>query len=333
MISKIAIFRALYLGDMLCIIPTVRALRAAYPAAKIFLIGLPWQREFVSRFCHYFDHFIEFAGWPGLPEQEPDGARIIDFLHTIRAHRFDLILQMQGNGEITNSLCMLWNASRRCGLRKAGEYAPDPSLFPVSDDSEHEILKFFKLLEALGIPTQDTQLEFPVHDEEEQLAREVLRESNLETGRYICVHPGARDTRRRWPVEHFAAVANQLLANGYEIMLTGSESERALLATLAAGITGPVVNIVERFGHLSAGALAALVKGAQLLISNDTGVSHIAAAVKTRSVIIFSPFSDMARWRPLDSDLHVAIPYEVARDPANVLRAALQSLSALAVRV
>lgn len=329
MISKIAIFRALYLGDMLCIIPTVRALRTAYPTAKIFLVGLPWQREFASRFHHYFDHYIEFAGWPGLPEQDVNGNRIMDFLHDIRAHRFDLVLQMQGNGEITNSLCMLWNASKRCGLRKPGEYAPDPSLFPVSEDGEHEILRFFKLLEALGIPTQGTELEFPIFDEEDGLAREILRNSNLEVDKYICIHPGARDIRRRWSSAHFATVATQLVADGHKIVLTGSEAERHILAALEASIPGPVVNIVDRFGHLSAGTLAAIIKGARLLISNDTGVSHIAAAVKTRSLIIFSPFSDMDRWRPLDGHRHIAIPFEEAGEPSKVLRLAVSSLKSV----
>lgn len=68
MAIRIAIFRALYLGDMLCSIPAVRAIRTAYPDAEIHLIGLPWQRDFVSPFDGYFNHFIEFPGWPDLPE-------------------------------------------------------------------------------------------------------------------------------------------------------------------------------------------------------------------------------------------------------------------------
>ena len=94
MVSRIAIFRALYLGDMLCIIPTVRAVRKAYPRAQIYLVGLPWQKDFVSRFPHYSDEFIEFPGWPGLPEQALNTARIAKFLNEIRRYEFDLILQM-----------------------------------------------------------------------------------------------------------------------------------------------------------------------------------------------------------------------------------------------
>src|SRR5690606_32991236 len=122
-ISKIAIFRALNLGDMLCVIPTIRAIRAAWPEADVYLIGLPWQKEFVRRFSQYFDHFIEFPGWPGLPEQEPDLARIPEFLSLVQHHQFDLLFQMQGNGEITNTLCATWGSKRLCGLRTSGGYA------------------------------------------------------------------------------------------------------------------------------------------------------------------------------------------------------------------
>ena len=117
------------------------------------------------RFQKYFDHFLEFPGWPGLPEQQPDAEEVLQFVGNIRALSFDIIFQMQGNGEITNSMCMLWGGKRVCGLRKSGEYAPDEHLFPVSEDGEHEVLRFFKLLVALDIESQGSHLEFPITSE------------------------------------------------------------------------------------------------------------------------------------------------------------------------
>src|SRR4051812_23822822 len=94
-IKQIAVFRALQLGDMLCSVPAFRALRNAFPSAKITLLGLPWANSFTRRFYKYFDSFIHFPGYPGLPEQKFQPKQIINFFGEIQQANFDLVLQMQ----------------------------------------------------------------------------------------------------------------------------------------------------------------------------------------------------------------------------------------------
>src|SRR5918998_3701845 len=115
---RIAIFRALFLGDLLCTFPAFRALRSAFPDAEITLIGLPWARELVSRFEGYLDAFLEFPGYPGLPEQGPDVERIYAFFMSARRAGFDLALQLHGSGRVTNTVV------GRLGARVTGGFFP-----------------------------------------------------------------------------------------------------------------------------------------------------------------------------------------------------------------
>jgi ADP-heptose:LPS heptosyltransferase len=303
-ICKIGILRALYLGDMLCIIPTVRAVRKAFPDAQITLIGLPWEQHFVERFHHYFDDFVEFPGWPDLPEQKINAARIIEFLRSMQHRKFDLLLQMQGNGESTNVLSMLFGAVRVCGLRKKNEYTPDHIHFPISEDNDHEILRFLKLADVLQIPHQGNALEFPMTSVEIHRAQTMLKNMNLVSGRFVCIHPGARDSKRRWSAENFACAGDFLVTEGYTVLLTGSGEEAPVLQAVEDKMKFPAVNLVKHFGHVGLGELGYLLTQSAVLLSNDTGVSHVAAALEVPSVIIFSRFSEPARWAPLNSDLH-----------------------------
>src|SRR5690349_14627850 len=113
---KIAIFRALQLGDLLCAIPAARAIRGAYPDARVALVGLPLARELAMRFSSYFDGFLEFPGFPGLPEHRPDFARIPRFFEEAGRERFDLVLQMHGSGELTNPLAVLMGGALTAGF-------------------------------------------------------------------------------------------------------------------------------------------------------------------------------------------------------------------------
>jgi ADP-heptose:LPS heptosyltransferase len=324
---KIAIFRALYVGDLLCVIPAVRAIKRAWPAASVTLIGLPWQKSFIERFHHYFDGYIAFPGWPGLPEQPLDPAGINAFLAHVQAQQFDLVLQMQGDGVLTNPMCMLFGSKLVAGLRKEGSYNPYEGLFPVFNEQEHEITRFLKITAALGLPSDDTALEFPVSEAECRSYEQLRGQLRLPAGdRYVCVHAGARDPRRRWVPGNFAHVADALAAKGYTIVLTGSGDEKALTATVAKHMQHPAIDLVNIAGHTGLGELALLIRDAALLVSNDTGVSHIAAAFKTPSVIIFSRHSDPRRWAPLDKTLHCAVTADQADDVDYVKDCALMQL-------
>jgi ADP-heptose:LPS heptosyltransferase len=112
---RIAVVRALQLGDMLVAVPALRALRAGYPDAEITLIGLPWAASFAARLDRYVNIFLPFPGWPGIDEVPYDKARTEQFIAEARAHDYDLVIQMHGSGGQSNPFALALGARVTAG--------------------------------------------------------------------------------------------------------------------------------------------------------------------------------------------------------------------------
>ena len=302
---KIAIFRALQLGDLLCAMPAVRATRAAYPEARIALIGLPWARELARRFSRYFDGFVEFPGFPGIPERAPDMGSIPTFFRQVNEERFDLVLQMHGSGELSNPLAVLMGGALTAGFYRPGHYRPDAQRFFAWRDDEHEVLRWLRLVRELGLEAQGSELEFPLG------ARDWAEWRALRLGDYAVLHAGAQLPSRRWPAERFAEVGDALAAEGLQVVLSGTAGEAGLTRRIVGEMREPAIDLA---GRTTLGGLAALIARARLLVCNDTGVSHVAAATRTPSVVVACG-SDAKRWAPLDRDRHRVLFAEVACRP------------------
>jgi ADP-heptose:LPS heptosyltransferase len=298
-------------------VPALRALRARFPDAQIALVGLTWAQELVARLGRYVDRFLALPGWSGLPEQETDVAAVPAFLREAHALAFDLVVQLHGSGEHTNALAYLLGGRATAGFRRPDAWCPEPPLFVPYPDDLPEPRRLLRLTEHLGAPSRGEHLEFPVTGADRRDA------AALAPARpYAVVHPGARLLDRRWSPAGFAAVADALADGGLRVVLTGSEPERRLVGEVAASTRAPAVDLAAR---TSLGTLAALLEGAELLVCNDTGVSHLAAALGVRSVVVFS-VSDPDRWAPLDRGLHRPVP--AAAGPAGIVRAAEEALRA-----
>src|SRR3954449_10567744 len=117
---RIAVFRALFLGDLLCAVPALNALDRRFPDAEITLIGLPWARELAER-LPAIDRFVEFAGYPGLPEVAYDEERTAAFLDARRRERYDLAIQLHGSGEVSNELVAAFASGATLGFGPPGD--------------------------------------------------------------------------------------------------------------------------------------------------------------------------------------------------------------------
>ena len=310
--QRIAVFRALQFGDMLCAVPALRALRAAAPAAQITLIGLPWAAEFARRFRHYIDDFVAFPGAPEIPEQAVDIDGLDTFYRDMQARQFDLALQLHGDGRLTNAIVRGIGARHMAGFSPPDKPVTDARFIPYPEAGT-EIHRLLRLIAALGAPTRGDTLEFPINGSEwKELAR--LRVAyGLRPGEYVCLHPGARLGSRRWLPERFAAVADILATHGLRVVLTGTHEEQLVVQAVARAMHTGAINLC---GQTPIGVLAALYTGARLVVCNDTGVSHLAAALCVPSVVVYTG-SDPARWAPLNTERHRSVHAPVACRPCS----------------
>ncbi|HUH58640.1 MAG TPA: glycosyltransferase family 9 protein [Candidimonas sp.] len=308
--AKIAIFRALNLGDLLCIVPALRALRKAFPTARVTLIGLDSARPVVERFGGYLDDLLLFPGDPAFPEQEPRLAELPAFYRCARERHFDVALQLHGSGGRANVIVEALGARRWAG------FVPDHARqehgrLMAWPDAEPEIHRYLLLLNYLGLRVDGPGLEFPLTPRDMADAGRLAREAGIDAGRTVVIHPGARMASRRWPVERYASVARTLVDDGWQVAITGSQDERDLVCRL---LQASGRRLVDLCGRTTLGSLAALLQHVPLLVCNDTGVSHVAAAVGVSSIVIACG-SDANRWAPLDKTRHCVLHAPMACRP------------------
>lgn len=187
--QRIAVFRAMQLGDLLQAVPALRALRAGFPDAEITLIGLPWAKPFVQRFHHYVDRFVEFVGYPGIAEVEVVPERTSCFIEQQQAYSYDLVFQMHGSGRRSNRFVLAlgsrmtvayYDDQRPEGLTLGAPYPSD----------EPEVLRNLGLAKLLGCPNCDPRLEFPLCNKDRAEAATLLydRAKLLDVGGFSWWH-------------------------------------------------------------------------------------------------------------------------------------------------
>lgn len=282
------------LGDLLCSLPALRRLRAARPHLWISLLTYPEMAGLVAR-LGVVDELLPFPGIDGIPERPPDPAGWQPFVESAARRRFDLALQVYGNRSAANRV------TAALGARLVGGFAPTGWTPPTGARDLHlrypvhlhESERHLRLFEQLGLPAGDPpEMHFPLTaaDEAEQAA--TLAQHRLRVGDYAVLHPGASSPTRRWPASRYAAVGDTLARDGLAVVVTGVPGERQVSAEVVTRMRSPAVDLT---GATSLGGLAALLRDCAVLVGNDTGTAHLAAAVGARSVTVFLA-GDPVRW-------------------------------------
>ncbi|HLH24970.1 MAG TPA: lipopolysaccharide heptosyltransferase II [Chloroflexota bacterium] len=288
-VRRILVIRLDLLGDLVFAAPALAALRAAYPAAELTLLTLPYTRPLATlipgvdrTLALDVNRYRRPAGWRHLGE-------VLALVRQLRTARFDLCLALHGRP--AGALALLSGARYRVGY--AAHAYPFAFNLPAPgrryERRQHEVeycLDLARRVGANGPPVP--RLTAPATD---------YRVPGLAPGeRYLVLHPGASNgSAKRWPATAWGQLAHAAARElGLRVVLSGGAGERALVAAVAAGARASAVPLVGT----SLLELAALLAGAEAVVSGDTGPLHVAAALGRPVLGIYGP-TDPVQTGPL----------------------------------
>lgn len=289
--KRILILSAAGLGDFVLGTPALRAIRQRFPGAGIWILTIPEVRPLAER-CPYVDEVRTLnlrqsrsaAAWVlGPGRQELRG-----LIRELRAARFDLAVNLYGVATWAGSLRMsaflrAVGAARNVGRSSGGRAL---GLDLASGQEGHEIEAQLGVARLLGATAGSEFPELWVTDEDRRACASLLMRHGLSGAeRIACLQAGSAQPEKRWPVERFAEVGRRLAGAGARVVLIGSEAEAPLCGSVAQAVGGAI----PVAGETSLPVLAALLERATLLVTNDSGPMHMAAALGVPLVVPFGP--------------------------------------------
>ena len=276
-VDRILIVKLDRIGDMVFIGPVLDALRGGFPGARLEMVGHPLPLSLLEG-DDRVDELIPYKSslYHALP-LFPPGPRCWWLLLKLLGRRYPLVVYVRGS--------FLFLPLGFISRLAATKFVPD----------EHVIDRYLKPLEELlgAIPERDPRLQ--IHPEAALVAGDILFGGGSGDGPRIVIHATASAAAKSWPAERFIELADRLHAEFQaHVHFVGGPSDRVLLETIAAG----AARIHAYHCSLKLPEVVALIARCTLFIGNDSGLSHIAAAVGTRLVVIWGPASlSMARPR------------------------------------
>lgn len=296
---KILVVQPNWVGDAVMATPMLRALRELYPDAHISYLlrryvkpiytGMPWA-----------DRLITYRTGKSAGKA---GRGLIDLAARLRAGKFDTAILLP-NSFRSALICKAAKIPQIVGYERDGRsFLLTDKLLPAKDRGKFVptpiITYYLGLVQYLGSRNRDLRLELFVTDQERHSAQQILDRAGLdaaichpgEQGKapLILLNPGAQyGDAKCWLPEHFAALADRLIEEqNATILLSGAPRERRILDAVQRHMKHAAVDLCSK--GITLGALKEIVRRCDLMISNDTGPRHIAAAFGVPVVTIFGP--------------------------------------------
>lgn len=265
------------LGDTLWGTPAICTLRRCFPTSYIGVVTSPIGKALLQHNRRIDELFLA---------KDPLFPSLFSLYRELKSKKITHVLSFHTSQRPMLPLAALLGAQEIIGTRGLNKGLDFLLSQPLDNTPMHEIQRRLQIAAAAGANALDSSMELFLSPEDEAIAEKFL--SSLQIPSYlplIALHPGAKDGFKQWPASHFVELGNRLAQNlGSGIIVTGVPSEKELVESIASKIKG-----AASATDLPLLAAAALIKRMDLMIANDTGPMHLAFALKTPAIGLFTP--------------------------------------------
>jgi lipopolysaccharide heptosyltransferase II len=288
---KVIVFRTDRLGDLILSLPVVEMLKTSLPRAQVDLFVNPYTVP-LARLQRNVSRVI--------PDEYPGFRGLMALTRFLRSQQYDLAVHLYPlprlalatflarvpvrTGTIYRTFSFLFNKRIRLHRRNAGMHERDLNL---------------RLIEGIGIPMGPVTAGLTVPEGFREEIIDLLTTKGIPPSRegLVVLHPGSGGSSLNWPAEHFGCLGERLLEKGIQVVLTGTDGDRSVVEQVK---THMGVGATDLCGQLDLEHLAALLSVASLVVSNSTGPLHLADAMGTKVIGLYSPYlaAEPHRWGP-----------------------------------
>ncbi|WP_266367604.1 glycosyltransferase family 9 protein [Tellurirhabdus rosea] len=280
------------MGDVLMTTPAFRALKESLPGRRLTLLTSSAGAA-IARMIPEIDNVITFDV-PWVSTQDvPNREAVVKLVELLRRRRFQaaVIFNVQSQNPLPAALlCYMAGIPNVLGYCRENPYylmspwVPDPEVLCAT---RHEVERQLTLVEAVGATTANRQLSLSVPPNAVIQALESLSATGVQPHQpWLVMHTGVSEEKRRYPAEEFIKAGRRLTSElGFQVVLTGSKSERAYTEDIRKQIGPGAVNLT---GKLPLDVFCGLIAQAPVVVSNNTGPVHIASAVGTPVVVLYA---------------------------------------------
>lgn len=302
-IKRILVIRLDHIGDLLFATPVFRTIKAAYPEVRLDVL-VNRQNKDIVKDNPFVDEIMTYDT-PWFKRKSKRVIKIKEFIRLAKALRkenYDIGIDLRG--DLRHIIFMLLaNIRYKVGYGITGGgflLDEEVSYYPQVHEVEHNL----DLLRAIGIECVNKKSEFFIPDEHKNFAEEFCAKNDLGKEDFIvCIHPGAGYPSKRWVSKRWAQLIDRLIREfRARIIIVGTSEDKATSGNIKKMVKNKIIDAVDK---TSLGDLAALFGKTKLFIGTDSGPSHIASAVNTPSIILYSGTNDAKQWAPLGKKVFV----------------------------